>query len=102
MIASESMRTTRLPRSVPLHVLLALTLAGGACRPRERARPGPAAPTTGPAAGEVVIRISYGSEKKAFLTDAIARFDRDSPKTPGGKRIRIDPIAEGSAPSLRT
>src|SRR5262245_65404083 len=50
----------------------------------------------------VVVRISYGSEKKAFLTDSIEVFHRSSPKTSGGRPIRIEALAEGSAESMES
>jgi Ca-activated chloride channel homolog len=56
-----------------------------------------------PADGDaVVVRISYGSEKKAFLTDSIEAFHRSHPKSSSGKPIRIEAVAEGSAESMET
>jgi len=48
----------------------------------------------------LVVRLSYGSEKKAFLTDAIEAFHRSGAKAPDGRPIRIDAVAEGSAESM--
>jgi Ca-activated chloride channel family protein len=51
-------------------------------------------------ADAVTVRISYGSEKKAFLVDAIDGFQRSNAKTQSGKVIRIQATAEGSAESM--
>jgi Ca-activated chloride channel family protein len=53
-------------------------------------------------ANALTVRISYGSEKKAWLTDSIEAFHRTQPKTPGGRPIRIDALAEGSAESMES
>lgn len=74
-------------------VCLAAVLAG--C---SRAPDAPAG--SPPAAGSVVVRISYGSEKKAFLTDAITAFHGSAPRTSGGRPVRIEAVAEGSAESM--
>jgi Ca-activated chloride channel family protein len=58
------------------------------------------AASTAPPANAVVVRISYGSEKKAFLEDSIAAFQRTSPKGSSGRPIRIEAVAEGSAESM--
>src|SRR5262249_25130500 len=50
----------------------------------------------------VVIQLSYGSEKKAFLTEALEQFARTNPRTAGGKPIRIEAVAEGSAESMES
>ena len=55
-----------------------------------------------PPADAVVVRISYGSEKKAFLTDSAAAFHRSSPRTRSGKPIHVELIAEGSAESMES
>jgi Ca-activated chloride channel family protein len=70
---------------------LVLALAG--CAPRE---------ATAPARSAVVVRISYGSEKKAFLTDSIDAFQRLQPKTAAGSPIQIEAVAEGSAESMES
>ena len=46
--------------------------------------------------------MSYGSEKKAFLTDAIETFHRAGPKTASGRPVRVEAIAEGSAESMES
>jgi Ca-activated chloride channel homolog len=73
--------------------LAAVLLAG--C---SRAPDGPA-PSAAPA-DAVVVRLSYGSEKKAFLADAIAAFHRSAPRTSAGHPVRIEATAEGSAESM--
>ena len=49
-----------------------------------------------------VVRISYGSEKKAFLSDSAEAFQRTSPRTRGGKPIRVELLAEGSAEAMES
>jgi Ca-activated chloride channel family protein len=46
--------------------------------------------------------MSYGSEKKAFLTDSIAAFHATRPQTASGRPVRIEAIAEGSAESMES
>ena len=48
----------------------------------------------------VLVKVSYGSEKKGFLTDSIEAFHATNPKTAAGKPIRIEAVAEGSAESM--
>jgi Ca-activated chloride channel homolog len=48
----------------------------------------------------VVVRISYGSEKKGWLTDSIEAFHRSNPKTSSGAPILIEATAEGSTESM--
>jgi Ca-activated chloride channel homolog len=55
-----------------------------------------------PAPDEVVVRISYGSEKKDLFEDAIKAFASNHPKTRSGRPIRIDALAEGSAESMES
>jgi Ca-activated chloride channel family protein len=55
-----------------------------------------------PPADAVLVRISYGSEKKAFLTDSAAAFQRSSPRTRSGKQVHVELIAEGSAESMES
>jgi hypothetical protein len=65
--------------------------------------PGPSGSgSTAPAADAVQVRISYGSEKKAFLTDSADAFQRSSPRTRSGKPIQVELIAEGSAESMES
>ena len=83
---------TRLAAFVSLSLLLA-----PACSRRE-APSGDAAPPLPKDA--VVVKVSYGSEKKGFLTDSIEAFHASNPRTAGGKPIRIEAVAEGSAESM--
>src|SRR5215831_20628038 len=82
-----------------VNALLALALlAAPGCKARRSER---AAATEAPRpADAVVVRLSYGSEKKGFLTEAVEQFHRSSPKTRSGKPIRIKAVAEGSAESM--
>jgi Ca-activated chloride channel family protein len=53
-------------------------------------------------ANALTVRIAYGSEKKAWLTDSIEAFHRTQPKTAAGRPIRIEALAEGSAESMES
>ena len=77
---------------------VALALAS-ACSTGPASRGGDAAT---PPPGAVEVRISYGSEKKAFLTDSADAFHRSSPRTRAGKPIHVALIAEGSAESMES
>lgn len=77
-------------------VSLALLLGPGCAR---RESPSTEAPPSLPA-NAVVVRVSYGSEKKAFLVDSIERFHAADPRSSAGKPIRIQAVAEGSAESM--
>ena len=83
---------TRLAAFVSLSLLLT-----PACSRRE-APSGDAAPALPKDA--VVVKVSYGSEKKGFLSDSIEAFHATNPRTAGGKPIRIEAVAEGSAESM--
>jgi Ca-activated chloride channel family protein len=59
------------------------------------------APAPGPTPSDaVVVKLSYGSEKQAFLVDSIAGFERSGPRTSAGRPVRIEAVAEGSAESM--
>ncbi len=78
----------------PLLVCLTLGCAdGGGTRNAGRSEP-----TTPP----TVVRISYGSEKKAFFSDSADAFHRTSPRTRAGKPIRVELVAEGSAEAMES
>src|SRR5262245_27839512 len=53
-------------------------------------------------ANAVVVRISYGSEKKAWLTDSVEAFHKGNPRTADGRPIRVEALAEGSAESMES
>jgi Ca-activated chloride channel homolog len=77
----------------------ALLLLAAACST------GPApggAGASAPSADAVKVRVSYGSEKKGFLTDSADAFHRSSPRTRGGRPIQVELIAEGSAESMES
>ena len=87
------------PRRPGLHRLVlfaSLSLLSGGCGRRQSV---PDSPPPLPK-DAVVVRVSYGSEKKGFLVDSIEAFHAASPKTAGGKPIRIEAVAEGSAESM--
>jgi Ca-activated chloride channel homolog len=86
------MRSQRLAAAA----LAVLALAPQACT-GGKGEPGGSRP-----AGSVTVRISYGSEKKAFLTDSIEAFHRGGPRTSSGRAIHIEALAEGSAESMES
>lgn len=91
-------KTARRRRLGALVGLAASVISGCRARPQERA----AVSANPEPAGSVVVRLSYGSEKKGFLTDAMERFHASRPKTRGGQPIRIEGVAEGSAESMES
>jgi Ca-activated chloride channel family protein len=79
-------------RTWPSRSWWALALLFSACtRPTNAPEPERAA---------VVVKISYGSEKKTFLVDSIEAFHKSRPKTEAGRPIQIEAVAEGSAESM--
>lgn len=91
-----TLEPARARRRLAAFVSLALLLAPGCARRETPSADGPApAP-----ADAVLVKVSYGSEKKAFLTDSIERFHAADPRTSAGKPIRIQAVAEGSAESM--
>lgn len=86
----------RAPKRLAVLVSVALFVAP-ACARKDRSSGGEPEP---PPKDAVVVKVSYGSEKKAFLTDAIGSFHAASPKTAAGRPIRIEAVAEGSAESM--
>jgi len=91
-------RTLPAGRRAALCAGLGLTLA---CTSGGRS-PEPGGPTAAAPAESVLVRISYGSEKKAFLTDAVEAFHRSNPRTKSGKPVRVELLAEGSAESMES
>lgn len=55
---------------------------------------------TASAAAEIEIVFPYGSEKKAWLTEATEQFNRQRITTAGGKVIRVNAIPMGSGDSV--
>jgi Ca-activated chloride channel family protein len=51
---------------------------------------------TPPAADEIRLTFSYGSEKQKWIEDATAAFNQSGAKTAGGKRITVKAIPKGS------
>lgn len=86
----------RAPKRLAAFVSLVL-LAAPACSRREAPSGGDTPPVPKDA---VLVKVSYGSEKKAFLTDSIGAFHATNPRTAAGKPIRIEAVAEGSAESM--
>src|SRR5262249_39424406 len=82
------------------HRVLAVLAAAGvaaSCSGPSSSREPAASPPPGQ---QVVVKISYGSEKKAWLTDSIEAFHRTGPRTGSGKPIRIEARAEGSTEAM--
>jgi Ca-activated chloride channel homolog len=48
----------------------------------------------------VTVVLAFGSEKKTWLTDAIARFNDKSPRLPSGELVRIEGQAVGSGAAV--
>ncbi len=82
-------------RNILLSHLLIMALALPPCRKVREI-------TQTPPGDAVVVRISYGSEKKGFLTESIDAFHAQKPLTASGKPIRIEARAEGSAESMES
>jgi Ca-activated chloride channel family protein len=82
------------PASRAVVAFAALALAG--CGRRNE----PPAPKAETLPDAVVVRLSYGSEKKGFLEESVEAFHAKGPKTSGGRPIRIVAVAEGSAESM--
>ena len=86
-------------------VLTAMLCQG--CPKKDNAQSDPPATTAGPApstvgaAGDVHIRIAYGSEKKTWLEEQAKAFLATSPKTAAGHAIRIDLDAMGSGEAMQ-
>src|SRR5262245_48322138 len=74
-------------------------LAGLACRGRG-SESGEAPDKSAPPKDAVVLRISYGSEKKGWITAAVDAFQAKRPTTSAGKPIHVEAVAEGSAESM--
>lgn len=82
--------------------IAAAALSLGGC---ERQPNAPAAPASGgaqapnqprPQAETVELVFPYGSEKKAWLEDVTATFNKEGHKTASGKAIAVKPMAMGS------
>src|SRR5688572_7084951 len=78
-------------------VLVVVALLGG-CKKTEKS-PSAEPASTRPApksADTLTLRISYGSEKKAWFEEAVAAFQSSNAKTPSGKVIKIETKALGT------
>jgi Ca-activated chloride channel homolog len=66
--------------------------------PTPEAPPPPSAVAT-PSKGTVTVLLAFGSEKKSWLTDAIARFNDQKVPIPSGEVVRIEgqPVGSGAA-----
>jgi len=53
-----------------------------------------------PATDQVVVRFTYGSEKKAWIRDLTPTFNQAGEKTASGKRICVESIPKGSGDSV--
>jgi len=56
--------------------------------------------TCAPAADQVVVRFTYGSEKKAWIHEVTEAFNARGEKTASGKRICVNAIPMGSGESV--
>lgn len=62
---------------------------------------GPSAtPASPPAAATLELRISYGSEKKAWLEEQITAFEAGSPTTASGRPIDVVATGKGSGEAM--
>lgn len=52
------------------------------------------------AAGTVRLLFTYGSEKEAWIEGITDQFNRGEHRTAGGKRIRVEAVAQGSGESI--
>jgi Ca-activated chloride channel homolog len=80
-------------------LLSALVLFGAACRKEGGAPASTGGATVDPSAIRVVV--AYGSEKKAWLEEQIAAFNRSSPKLGSGVAFVIEGKAMGSGEAMQ-
>lgn len=53
-----------------------------------------------PSANQVVVRFTYGSEKKSWIEEVTPAFNAQGEKTASGKRICVESIPKGSGDSV--
>ncbi|HSD87775.1 MAG TPA: VWA domain-containing protein [Kofleriaceae bacterium] len=53
-------------------------------------------PAVSVAVPPITLKIAYSSEKKAWMEEAVAAYERDNPKLPNGKPIKIEAKSYGS------
>ncbi|WP_245232651.1 VWA domain-containing protein [Thiorhodococcus minor] len=53
-----------------------------------------------PASDQVVVRFTYGSEKKSWIEEVTPAFNAQGEKTASGKRICVESIPKGSGDSV--
>src|SRR5690349_11350887 len=81
-------------KSLVAMIVLGLLAACGGPAAQQSAS-GSAAP-----AGAVALRMLYGSEKQAWLSEAVAAFNAANIKTADGRSIFVDAVALGSGESM--
>jgi len=75
--------------------------SGSTTASAELPRPAGAAPTSAAASGPTVtVVLAYGSEKKSWLTDAMARFNDKQNHLPSGELIKVEGQAVGSGAAV--
>src|SRR5262245_6241072 len=83
-------------RCTPALLALALLLA---CHRNPEAPQEAGAPDLAPAT-TVRLLFTYGSEKEAWIEDVTTRFNRSGVKTPDGKTIWVEAVAQGSGEAI--
>lgn len=83
-------------RRIPALLALALLLA---CDRDPGAPENVSAPDLDPAT-TVRLLFTYGSEKEAWIDDVTARFNQQAVKTPSGKVIQVEAVAQGSGEAI--
>lgn len=86
--------TARKARGVALLLLLLISCRAEPESPGERSAP------EEDGAGSVRLLFTYGSEKEPWIQDVTDRFNREEHRTAGGKRIRVEAVAQGSGESI--
>jgi Ca-activated chloride channel homolog len=76
-----------------LLAVAAISLLAG-CRSKE------STPAKVPPVQAVVLRVAYGSEKRAWLEEQVRLFEATSPRTASGRPIRVAASAQGSGEAL--
>ncbi|HZF13004.1 MAG TPA: hypothetical protein VFE33_29795 [Thermoanaerobaculia bacterium] len=95
---------TRKLRGPVQGIALYLTLLAlpGCQGDREAGSPGASSPGGAPPdpATTVQLLFTYGSEKEEWIKDVTASFNSGSFKTPGGKKILVEAVPQGSGESI--
>jgi Ca-activated chloride channel family protein len=86
-----------MPKHLP-GLVVAAAIAGGLLSVRAAAGGQPN--VCAPAANQVIVRFTYGSEKAAWIHEVTAAFNQEGQKTASGKRICVNAIPKGSGDSV--